>query len=96
MARHLAFAVLVFSVAAAGVTQPAGAKGKEKDFTFKGKFTKDDPKDQQRGGPAQTHVVPMKAGGTGGDSVWASGSKAPRPHTSLREATGRCTSHHIS
>jgi hypothetical protein len=35
---------------------------KAKDFQAKGVLTKDDPKDQGRGGPSQTHTVAMKAG----------------------------------
>src|ERR1700677_4846728 len=39
-------------------------KQKEKDFEFSGKFTDNDPKDAQRMGPAQTHLIKMKAGNT--------------------------------
>jgi hypothetical protein len=47
---------------AAGLTQAGGDKPKEKDLEIKGKFNDTDPRDDQRGGPAQTHVVKMKAG----------------------------------
>jgi peroxiredoxin len=62
MSRYLAIAVVAFMVLAAGLTHAGGDKDKE--FRVQGKLTKDDPKDQQRGGPSQTHAVPMKAGKT--------------------------------
>ena len=60
MARYLTIAILAFAAMAAGFTQAGGDKDKE--FRVQGKLTKDDPKDQQRGGPSHTHAVPMKAG----------------------------------
>jgi hypothetical protein len=60
MARYSAIAVLAFMAAAAGLTQAGGDKGK--DFRVQAKFSKDDPKDKQREGPSQVHVVSMKAG----------------------------------
>jgi hypothetical protein len=59
MLRYWAIALMVLVAATTGFA-PAGGKGG--DFKVTGKFTKDDPKDQQRGGPSQTHVVKMKAG----------------------------------
>jgi len=65
MTRFLAMAVLVFSFAAAGLTQAGGEKDKkDKDFEFKGTLTKDLPKDAQRGGPSMVHVVKLKEGKT--------------------------------
>lgn len=59
MARFLAFAVVAFVVLASGLIHAGG-----KDFVFQtnGKFTKDDPKDPQRGGPMQVHTVKMVSG----------------------------------
>lgn len=51
-------AVVLFSTAA-GFTHSGE---KTKDFQVKGTLTKDDPRDQQRGGPSQVHVVPLKKG----------------------------------
>jgi AhpC/TSA family len=59
MARYWAIAVLGF-MAAAGLT-PAGGD-KDKDFRVQAKFSKDDPRDKERGGPSQVHLVSMKAG----------------------------------
>jgi peroxiredoxin len=66
MARFLSISTLAFVILAASLLQTTGAKEKEKlkDFIAKGKLTKDDPRDQQRGGPTQVHVVSMKAGKT--------------------------------
>ena len=57
MVRFWVMAALALMAMTAGLTQ-AG----DKDFKVQGMLTKDDPKDQQRGGPSQTHVVPLKAG----------------------------------
>ena len=64
MARSWIILVSAFAVLAGGLAQTGGAKQKEKDKEFKvdGKFTKDDPRDSERNGPMQTHVVPLKAG----------------------------------
>jgi hypothetical protein len=62
MTRFWAIALLAFMVAAAGLTQISAGKEKDKEFRVQGKFSKDDPKDQQRGGPSQVHVVPLQAG----------------------------------
>ena len=59
MVRYWFLAVLALAVASAGVA-PAG--GKDKDLTFKGTLTKDDPKDAQRGGPMKTYTVKLTAG----------------------------------
>jgi peroxiredoxin len=58
MARIWAITLAAFFIAAAGLLQAGG----EKDFNFKGKLTKDDPRDAQRGGPSHLHVVKLKAG----------------------------------
>jgi peroxiredoxin len=64
MTRCLAVMMLAFALAAGGLTHAGGAKGKDKDkdFVVKGTLTKDDPKDAQRNGPSQVHVVKLKAG----------------------------------
>jgi thiol-disulfide isomerase/thioredoxin len=61
MVRYWAIAVLALLPAAAAVGQAAGGKV-DKDIKIQDKLTKDDPKDKQRGGPAKTHPVRMKAG----------------------------------
>jgi hypothetical protein len=58
MARFWTFVLLAFVPLVGGLA----LAGAEKDYQAKGKFTKDDPKDQQRGGPSQVHTVKMKAG----------------------------------
>jgi AhpC/TSA family len=62
MARSWIIFVLAFAALAGALTQADEKKPKDKDFKVDGKFTKDDPRDAERNGPAQTHVVPMKAG----------------------------------
>ena len=63
MARYYwLIAVLAFALMAAGLTQAGGEKDKDKDLRVQAKFSKDDPKDAQRGGPSQTHPFQMKAG----------------------------------
>src|ERR1019366_2526017 len=59
MARFtfVALALLAITV---GFTQAGG----EKDFRVAAQFTKDDPKEPQRGAPSQAHVGPLKAGKT--------------------------------
>lgn len=64
MARLIIFATLAFLLAAGNFIEAGGAKGKDKTFEVKGKFTKDDPKDQQRSGAAHTHMVALKKGTT--------------------------------
>lgn len=59
MTRYLAIASLGFIAMAVGMTS---AGQKSKDYVVKGTFTKDDPKDQARGGPSQTHSIAMAAG----------------------------------
>jgi peroxiredoxin len=64
MARYCAVAALAFMVAA-GFTQGGGKekdKEKDADLQVKGKLSKDDPTDTERGGPTQVHSVRMKAG----------------------------------
>ncbi|MSQ95801.1 MAG: redoxin domain-containing protein [Gemmataceae bacterium] len=58
MTRLLTIALLAFVSLAAVFTQAGG----DKDFQVKGTFTKDDPRDQTRGGPSQVHTVKLKAG----------------------------------
>lgn len=60
MTRSFAIALLAFTVLVAGWSHAGVDKGK--DFIVKGKLTKDDPKDAQRGGPAQVHKVTLKKG----------------------------------
>ena len=60
MTRSFAIAMLAFAVLVAGWTYAGVEKGK--DFVFKGKLSKDDPKDAMRGGPAQVHQIFLKAG----------------------------------
>jgi hypothetical protein len=62
MTRLWAFTALTFMLAAIGFTHAGGDKEKSKDFVFKGNLTKDDPKDEMRGGPAKVHTVTLKAG----------------------------------
>jgi peroxiredoxin len=66
MARFWAIAAVICFAMTVSFTQAGGGKdkdkGKDKPFMAKGTFTKDDPKDAQRNGPTQLHVVPMKAG----------------------------------
>jgi peroxiredoxin len=66
MTRYLALATLVFFAVAAGFSQGGAQKGKDKDkdknIEVKATLTKDDPKDQKRGGPSQAHAVRMKKG----------------------------------
>ncbi len=60
MKRLWTIAVPFLIALTATLTQAGGEKAK--DFHAKGSLTKDDPKDQGRGGPSQVHVVTMKAG----------------------------------
>jgi hypothetical protein len=60
MTRFWACTILAFSMAATGLTQAGG----DKEFRVQGKFTEKDPRDDQRKGPMQTHVVPLKKGKT--------------------------------
>jgi thiol-disulfide isomerase/thioredoxin len=62
MARLWMMAFLAFMATNVELAQAGGEKEKEKDFQFAGKLTKDDPKDEARAGPSQSHVVTMKAG----------------------------------
>jgi hypothetical protein len=64
MARSWIIMVIAFAVLAGGLAQTGAAKQKDTDFKVSGKFTKDDPRDAERNGPSQTHVVPLKAGKT--------------------------------
>jgi thiol-disulfide isomerase/thioredoxin len=65
MARIWAIAILALT-ASVGLSQDNAVKPKEKEkpknLEFKGTFADTDPKDEQRGGPSQTHVIKMKAG----------------------------------
>jgi peroxiredoxin len=57
---------ILFLAAVPGLIRAGGDKDKskaaDKDVMIQGKLGKDDGKDEQRGGPSQIHVVPMKAG----------------------------------
>src|ERR1051325_2266123 len=58
MVRFRAMTALTFLTLAATLS----SAGEEKDFVVSGKLSKDDPKDQQRGGPSQVHKLKLKAG----------------------------------
>jgi thiol-disulfide isomerase/thioredoxin len=60
MTRSFAIALLAFTAIVAGWSHAGVEKGK--DFIVKGKLTKDDNKDAQRGGPAQLHKIGLKKG----------------------------------
>jgi AhpC/TSA family len=64
MARSWIIALMTFAALAGGLAQTGSGKEKEKDkpFRVEGKFSKDDPRDAQRNGPTQIHIVPMKKG----------------------------------
>src|SRR4051794_33356149 len=62
MARSWTITLLAFAIVAGGLTQAGGDKQKDKPVKVEGKFTKDDPRDAERKGPSQIHVVPLKAG----------------------------------
>ena len=58
MNRSFVIALLAFTALVAGWSHAGVDKGK--DFVVKGKLTKDDNKDAQRGGPAQLHKIASK------------------------------------
>lgn len=62
MGRSWIFTVFVFAALAGGLTHAGGAKQKDMNFKAEGKFNKDDPRDAERKGPSQVHIVPLKAG----------------------------------
>jgi hypothetical protein len=64
MARSWIIMVLAFAALVGGMTQADEKKQADKEFKVSGKFTKDDPRDAERGGPSQSHMVPLKAGKT--------------------------------
>lgn len=64
MTRCLAFASFFYFVASLGFVHANAKKDIDKDFRFQGKLTKDDPRDQRRGGPSAAHTVKLKAGKT--------------------------------
>jgi thiol-disulfide isomerase/thioredoxin len=63
MVRYWAVALLALVPATAGVAR-AGGKGAEKELVFKGKLTRDDPRDKRRNAPCKVYTVPLKAGST--------------------------------
>ena len=63
MARFLPVSLFAFLVLAILLAHESSHGGeKSKDFSVKGTFTKDDPKDAERGGPSKIYTLPLKAG----------------------------------
>jgi len=60
MARSSAITALAILILAVGLAHAGGEKAK--DLNIQGTFNDKDPRDAQRGGPSQTHIVKLKAG----------------------------------